>query len=291
MNKTLHNSLALFAKLIGACTLIALLGIPPALADITLVFGTYTADKPTTTVRKFKPFLNYLAQEMSEQMGEKVTITMSISNSYNGGIDALVQGKVDFARFGPASYIMAKQAEPDITIVAMESKEGQKTFKGIIAVHSNSPIQSLSDVANGSFAFGSKLSTIGRFLAQRELLEVGITAEKLKHYKYLGRHDRVGTAVGAGGFDAGALKASTFNKLVKKNVPIRALVSFDNVTKPWLTRAGLDPVIVDTIRDVMLEATDKKALKFVSKSGFLKGTDDDFLTIRDAMTRSQEFGG
>lgn len=276
---------------IASVTLAVLLTASPGSADLNLIFGTYAADKPTTTVRKFKPFLTYLAGAMSERLGEQVTISMAISRSYNDGIDALVQGQVDFARFGPASYVTAKQAEDGISIIAMESSKGEKTFKGIIAVHQNSTINSLADLKNGSFAFGSELSTIGRFLAQSELLDVGISAKDLKYFEYLGRHDRVGTAVGAGDFDAGALKSSTFAKLVKKNVPIRKLVSFDNVTKPWLARASLDPAIVETMRRVMLETTDIEVLKSVSKSGFLKGNDGDYITIRKAMIRSLKFGG
>jgi len=275
---------------IASVTLAALLTASPGAADLNLIFGTYTADKPTTTVRKFKPFLTFLAGAMSERLGEQVTISMAISRSYNG-IDALVQGQVDFARFGPASYVTAKQAEDGISIIAMESSKGKKTFKGIIAVHQNSTFNSLADLRNGRFAFGSELSTIGRFLAQSELLDVDISAKDLEYFEYLGRHDRVGTAVGAGDFDAGALKSSTFAKLVKKNVPIRELVSFDNVTKPWLARAGLDPAIVETMRRVMLETKDIEVLESVSKSGFLEGNDNDYVTIREAINRSMEFGG
>ena len=46
-----------------------------------------------------------------------------------------------------------------------------------------------------SFAFGNELSTIGRYLAQQYLMQHGIHEKDLSHYKYLGRHDRVGTAV------------------------------------------------------------------------------------------------
>lgn len=283
-------TLSLFIA-IASVALAALFTASPGGAELNLIFGTYTADKPTTTVRTFKPFLTYLASAMSERLGEKVTVSMAISRNYNDGIDALVKGQVDFARFGPASYVTAKQAEDGISIIAIESSKGEKTFKGIIAVHEDSTITSLADLKNGSFAFGSELSTIGRFLAQSELLDVDISAKDLNYFEYLGRHDRVGTAVGAGDFDAGALKSSTFAKLVKNKVPIRELVSFDNVTKPWLARADLDPTIVETMRRVMLETTDKEVLKSVSKSGFLEGNDQDYIAIRKAMIRSLEFGG
>lgn len=98
----------------------------PASADINLVFGTYAADKPTETVKTFKPFLAYLADEMSENLGERVTISMQIARNYEDGIDDLVSGKVDFARFGPASYVTAKSRNAEISIIAMESKKGKR---------------------------------------------------------------------------------------------------------------------------------------------------------------------
>ena len=169
--------------------------------------------------------------------------------------------------------------------------EGKKTFKGVIAVHEDSDIQSISDLGNHSFAFGNELSTIGRFLAQKELLDAGLKAENLDRYAYLGRHDRVGAAVGNGEFDAGVLKSSTFQKMVKKNVPIRELVSFDNVTKPWLASASLDETLVATMRDVLLTLDNQDVLKKISKSGFLEGSDEDFVPIRDAMSISKGFDG
>ncbi len=286
-----------FRQLLSGAVIAAIVALPlsltpaPAQADIELVFGTYAADKPTETVRKYRPYLSYLADAMSARLGEQVTISMQIASNYNAGIDDLVAGRVDFARFGPASYVTAKSRNNGIDIIAMESKKGKKTFKGIIAVHLDSEITNLADLENGSFAFGDKLSTIGRFLAQSELLAAGITAENLQRHAYLGRHDRVGAAVGNGEFDAGALKSSTYKKLVAKNVPLRVLTSFDNVTKPWLARAGLDPEIFNAMQTVFLETTDVSILQTISKSGFLAGTDDDYSPIREAMIRSLEFGG
>jgi phosphonate transport system substrate-binding protein len=62
-----------------------------------------------------------------------------VLSSYEKGIKALVDGELDFARFGPASYILSQQQNPGISILAMESKKGKKTFSGIIAVQKDSP--------------------------------------------------------------------------------------------------------------------------------------------------------
>jgi len=228
-------------------------------AEVTLVFGTYTADKPTETVKKFKPFLDYLSNEMTKKMDEPVKVRMKIAKSYEEGIQQLVDGSVDFSRFGPASYVAAKAQNPDLHLIAMESHKGKKTFKGVIAVHSENKMETLSELKGHSFAFGDELSTIGRYLAQQQLLEAGISSDDFTDYEFLGRHDRVGAAVGAKQFEAGAMKESTFKKMAAKDVPIRALTTFDNVTKP------------------------------LAKSGFLIGTDSDYDVIRVAIEQSKSF--
>ncbi|MGB5558663.1 MAG: PhnD/SsuA/transferrin family substrate-binding protein [Paracoccaceae bacterium] len=261
----------------------------PAAADITLVFGTYAADKPTETVRQYKPFLNYLADEMSVVLGEPVKIRMKIAKDYDTGIGHLADGDVDFARFGPASYVTVVERNPGIKIVAMESNAGEKRFKGVIAVHSESDAHSLADLKDKSFAFGSELSTIGRYLAQSHLLDVGIGSENLSGFEYLGRHDVVGTAVGAKKFTAGALQEDTFQKLVKQGVPIKMLFEFDNVTKPWLAASDIDPKVLDAMRQVMLSLHNDEVAASVAKDGFLDGTDSDYDFIRRAMLHSRDF--
>lgn len=260
-----------------------------AQADLTLTFGTYAADKPTDTVRKYHAFLSYLADRMSEELGEPVTIKMKIAKEYVAGINQLADGDVDFARFGPASYVHVMEQNSGIQLVAMESKKGGKRFKGVIVVHADSEIQSLDQLAGLSFAFGNELSTIGRYLAQSHLLEAGISGSDLQEFAYLGRHDLVGEAVGAGRFNAGALKESTYRKLVAKGVPIRALMSFENVTKPWLASADVSPTVVVAMRRVMLSSENDEIVRQIAKNGFLEGSDADYDFVRRAMEQSLLF--
>lgn len=272
----------------AAAVLVAVVALP-AIADINLVFGTYAADKPTTTVKKYKPFLKHLSKEMTTILDEQVNIKMKIAKKYETGIAHLASGEVDFARFGPASYITVYERNNGIKIVAMESQNGAKRFKGVIAVHSNNQIQSLSDLAGQSFAFGDQLSTIGRYLAQSHLINAGVTSHELSGYDYLERHDRVGAAVGAGRFTAGALKESTFKKLVKSGVPIRVLFEFENVTKPWLSASGMDSNVLNAMRQVMLNIIAPEILDSVAKDGFVEGSDAEYDFIRTAMKHSRAF--
>lgn len=262
-----------------------------ALAEeaIRLNFGVYSSNKPSAMVKIFKPTLKELESRMSVKLGREVDIRMQIAKDYDQGISHLTSGKVDFSRFGPASYLEAKRMNKDIKIAAMESANSSKVFYGVIAVRNDSDIKQPAQLRNRSFAFGDEGSTIGRFLSQRFLYEHDILADDLSSYEYLGRHDKVGTAVGAGDFDAGALNESTFKKLVEKGEPIRELVRFPNVTKPWIARSGLDPVVFNALKESLLELKNKDALKGLKTDGFLEGSDSDYSQIRAAMENNFQF--
>lgn len=261
----------------------------PVLSDIQLTFGLYTSDKATSMVKQFRPVLNALEDKMTSKLGEPVQIKMQISKNYQQGLANLVEGRVDFSRFGPSSYVLAKHLNPEIKILAMESKNGGKTFNGVICVHQDSSIQSAKELTGKSFAFGDEHSTIGRYLSQSYLAEHAITAQALNSYEYLGRHDKVGAAVASEQYDAGALKESTYKKLISKGAPLRVIASFENVTKPWIASSSLKPEIVENLKESLLELADPKALKAIKKDGFLPGSDSDYEKIRIAMADNRFF--
>ncbi len=278
----MKSLIAAAVTLLGFCT-------TPVNADIELSFGVYTSDKPTTMVRMFRPILNLMEASLTRTLGESVHIKLQVANSYEKGVDDLVSGRVDFARMGPASYIAAKSRNPDLRLLVMESKKGSKIFYGIICVHEKSPIQEISQLNGHMFAFGNERSTIGRYLSQHLLVEQGIHAGDLASYEYLGRHDRVGTAVGAGQFDAGALKEGTFKKLRAKGVPIRELARFPNVTKPWIASSKTSPDMIAALREALLGLEDYAALKSISKDGFLPADDKDYAIIRESIQENDAF--
>jgi phosphonate transport system substrate-binding protein len=263
--------------------------VATAQAEINLKFGVYTSDKPTTMVKMFRPILNALETSLAEKLGESVNISLQVASDYDQGIENLVNGQVDFARMGPASYITSKDRNPDLQLLAMESKNGDKIFYGIICVQEQSEIENIAQLKGRSFAFGSERSTIGRYLSQHLLSKQGIYASDLSNYEYLGRHDRVGTAVGAGQFDAGALKESTFKKLKVKGIKIRELSRFTNVTKPWIASSKMSEKMIAVLKETLLELKDATALKGIKKQGFLPANDNDYTVIREAMKKNDDF--
>ncbi len=258
-------------------------------AQTQLNFGVYTSDKPTAMVKQFRPLLRAIEADLSQALGEPLEIRLQVFKDYGLGVAGLVSGKVDFARFGPASYVEAKRINPKLRILALESNRGAKVFHGVICVREDSTIQHVADLKGKSFAFGNPRSTIGRYLSQQYLTAHSINASDLSHYQYLGRHDKVGMAVGAGQFHAGALKESTFKKLRDKNIPLRSIASFPNVTKPWIARSGMSEKLYLALQQTLLNLRNPVALKGLRKDGFLPGDETDFVTIRKAIEHNNAF--
>lgn len=258
----------------------------PKTTPLHLSFGLYQSDKATEMYRKFTPIIEAIQNDVEKRLSRPTDIEMVIFKTYEDGIEALAKGKVDFARFGPAPYILAKRKNDALGLLAMELEDGKKEFNGCIVVPRDSKIRELADLKGKSFAFGDRNSTIGRYLVQENLLKAGIHASDLGRYEYLERHDKVAAAVLAGDFEAGSVKESNCEEAKGQ---LRPLLTFRNVTKPWVSRAGLEVDTVNALRASLLEIKDPAALKTLKVSGFAECTDAEYESVRQSMQAAEKF--
>ncbi len=244
-----------------------------AQAEVTLVLGLYPSEKPRNMVEALRPSLNAVEAKMEAVLGEEVEIRIQMLSDYITALNALVAGEVDFARVGPASYVLGKKEQPGLKLLAMENSHGGVTFEGLIVVRDDSDLYSVADLKGRSFAFVSERSTLGRFFPQAYLAQAGITAKDLGDYDYVGHHEAVGLAVWAGRFDAGAMNSRMYRKLADRGVKLRVIASFENVTRPWVARAGLTPEIEESLRQALLGLDDPEILGALGFDGFLPAMD------------------
>lgn len=268
---------------IKRCFYFCLLGLHSQMVGaepLVLNFATYASERPSEELKKMEPFCKYLEQAMAQQ-GVSVQIKLRIFARYEQAMDAVARGVSDFARLGPVSYVITKQQNPNIQLLAMESQHGTKFFNGVILVASNSPIQRLSDLKGKRFAFGEVNSTTGRYLAQEALMQAGITSRSLAYYEFVGRHDKVAFAVAAGNYDAGAVNESTLGKHgLSKG--LRTLATFRSPTHAWVARAGLKVGVDGSLRKALL-GMKGEALSYIGRDGFLPAQDADFEGLRGSM--------
>jgi len=261
---------------------------PVETPSLSLNFGVYQSEKATQMYRSFTPILDSLTASMEATLHRPVDIKLVIFKDYLDGITSLADGGVDFVRFGPASYVTAKVKQSGVQLIAMETEGGDKRFKGVVIVRKDSPIQTLQDLRGKKFAFGDPNSTIGRYLVQAELVNAGIYKSDLADSKYLGRHDIVVSAVEIGDFDAGSVMKSAFDKANAKGT-LRVLATFDNVTKPWVARKGLDKATIEAIQSGLYSIQDPAILKELKISGFVPTSEDEYKLVRDGMQLAERF--
>ncbi|MEY3162087.1 MAG: hypothetical protein RIT25_2078 [Planctomycetota bacterium] len=279
------------ALLLGALSLASVAPVAAqqqTAAVVSFTFGTYSFKKPTDVYNDFAPAIESLENALESRLNLPVTIDLKVYKTYEECLDKFVAGEVDFVRFGPASYVIARERNPEVQLLVAEQEDGKKRCQGVIAVRKDSPVQSLADLKGRTFAFGDQLSTIGRFLSQAKLVEAGITEKDLKSHEYLERHDKVFKAVELGNFDAGAMHIATFEDNNTEG-SLRTICVFENVGKPWIARAGLDERFVTALRESLLTLETPAALKALKVHGFLPATDGDYQLVRDGMKTAERF--
>ncbi|HLU38503.1 MAG TPA: PhnD/SsuA/transferrin family substrate-binding protein [Planctomycetota bacterium] len=255
---------------------------------VKLRFGVYASEKASEMYRSFAPVIEDLEELATKHYGRPVVIELRIDGTYEESMAAFLAGEVDVVRFGPASYVLAKERNPAITLLAAEEDDGDKLVRGVIFVRKDSPIRALSDLAGRTFAFGDESSTIGRYLVQAELVAAGITAKDLRGFAYLGRHDAVVKAVQVGQYDAGSAHVATFERMDHKR-ELRVLKSFDNLSKAWLARAGLAADVCAALRKAVLDLERPASLAALKVTGFQPAEDADFDFVRAGMKQARKF--
>ncbi len=254
-----------------------------------LNFGVFSDNRPSAMVTLFKPTLAAIEAGMAQHLQRPVEIRLQIAGELDASIASLANGLFDFSRLQPAAYVDARRANQGIQLLAIEQVDEDDPYLGIIAVQAISTTRSVQELKGKSFAFGDEGSTIGRYLSQQYLQQQGVLAADLARYEYLGRNDRVGTAVAAGDYDAGALDGDTFRSLVNAGEPLRELARFTNVTQPWVARSDLPADITDALQETLLGLDDAELLKTLNISGFAPADDERYQSTRRAMEDNYRF--
>ncbi len=263
-------------------------GQSPAPTPTRITLGVYSFKKPTEVWKQFQPVTVELSRRVSKELGAEAVVELQITKTYEECLDQFVAGKVDVVRFGPASYVLAKNLEPKVQLLASEREDSRGV--GLIVVREDSPIRSLKDLAGKKFAFGDSQSTIGRYLSQAELVSAGVLGKDLAAFAFLERHDSVFKSVEVGDYDAGALHRDTFTELNAKAArKLRVLHTFDNLAKPWIARAGLPPKVTAALTQSLLQLSDPDALKALKVPGFVACTDAEFDFVRKGMAKAEQF--
>ena len=212
-----------------------------------LVLAVPPYEMPSQIQLRFEPLVAYLSQILNQP------VHLHITHSYEEQIKRLVLGEIDIAYMGPSTYIKARdnfqtQHPESIKLIVAEAP-----YRAAIIVHQDSDISQIDQLKHHSFAFGSYHSYSGHFVVRQLLRLEQIFLSDLQFYSFLGRHERAIMSVVHKNFDAAATTEGLAQRFIDLGQPIRILHTSEFLAPTVLVaRAGLDPFIIDQLRDALL---------------------------------------
>jgi phosphonate transport system substrate-binding protein len=248
-----------------------------------LVFGAISTVEPELMQQHLSPAMKYI---------EKVTgkkVVFQTGYDYDDTIEKFAKGQFDIGYIGPVPYIKAKRIDPEsLNILARLKNAQSKPFQSVIITRKNSTLNTLEDIDQHTFAFGSPQSTLSYYVPMDMLIRTG-SISRLQSYNFLGRHDKVAQYVIMGKYDLGAVKnsvAQVYSKYIKVVQKSAALPDFLMVSS-----SKLDKDTSKKIQDALLSLENKDILKAFKSSavGFESAKDSDYNELRDVVKRVEEY--
>lgn len=281
------------AALLGA----ALLGLAatPALAANaadcpnggTVRFGV----EPYDTAPKLVPIYGHIGDLIGQKLGCKVEVF--ITTNYNAEIEAMRNGKLEIAEFGPLGYVLAHQVAKAEAVAAFGNKQGQPdTYWASLVTYPGSGIKTVAEIKGHTFAFSDPASTSGHLFPAYGLRKAGIDPDKDIKAIYAGSHTSSFEAlynhkVQAGELNSEQMESATQRGEYHPGVFVFLWKSNPIPTDPITVRGDLNPEfkarVTKVLQNLDLSELPEKDRKIMGLSGmrFVPQTDGAYDGIRD----------
>ncbi|MCK5153576.1 MAG: phosphate/phosphite/phosphonate ABC transporter substrate-binding protein [Spirochaetales bacterium] len=259
---------------------------PWDLSSEELNFGYSSGENIVSIINKFTPMMNYI----SEKTGMKVNFIRTIS--YSETQEAFTNGVLDMGILNTVSFL-AMENRDVVVAIAERLKKGINTYNSFIVTRRDSPIEALYDLQGKIFAFGDPDSTSATLMPRHLLLESGLDIDRdLKQFIYFQKQDSILYAILNRTVDAGAVASFIFEesdpelkdllKIVVKSKPMPL--------GPFVVSKNLDADLIDNLIEILLSMNQSpegvKALKKADLEGFTVFKDDDYDSLRELYSRS-----
>ena len=250
------------------------------------------AVEPSQSVARLTPAYQALTKALGEKLG--CPVELFIPMSYNAEIEAMRNGKLDVAQFGPLGYVLAHQIAGADAIATFSDASGKpSTYTASIVTYPGSGIKTVQDVAGRSFAYADPDSTSGHLFPAYGLRKAGIDPDHGVKGFYAGSHTASFEAILNHKVDAGELNSNQIAAAKGQNMwqPSQWVTLWQSQPipdDPIAVRRDLSPAFKTHVTEVVQSFTfaglAPDALKFFrgkGTTGFVRTDDAAYNLIRD----------
>ena len=254
----------------------------------TLYIGGIPDQDTALLVRRF----NGVADYFSDRLGVDVKYVSSID--YAAVVTGFRNGDIHMAWFGGFTGVQARLAVPGARAIAQ--RPGDKEFVSVFIVQQDVSAQSLADLNDLTFTFGSESSTSGHLMPRHFLLLAGLDPDKdfegLPNFS--GSHNTTWKLVESGTYQAGALSGTVWSKATAEGRVDIDKVRVLKTTPPyfdynWTVRPDLDESFgtgfTQRVRDALLDMGNdpegKELLEAFQTDSFVATSNDNYRVIEE----------
>lgn len=246
------RAIARIGLIAGLAVLVAACGGEAAIEETpTLLIGGIPDQDRSFLEERF----GSLADHLSEEVG--IPVAYQPSTDYAAVVTAFHNGDVQLGWFGGFTGVQARSNVDGAEAIAQRELDAE--FHSVVIASPELGADSLSDLAGNSFTFGSESSTSGHLMPRHYLEEAGVAPdEDFTTVGYSGSHDTTAQQVAAGSFDAGALNATVWDRLIEAGEIDTDRVEVVERVGPyydynWTVHPNIDEVYGDGTTDEIAE--------------------------------------
>ncbi len=284
------------AVTISARELAILAGRSPAglaRAKHQLSLGVNANDRPSSVAQRYARLLGSFQEHLERDLGEKVAFHLRLLKRFSQKEETLAGGEVDFIVLGAVEFLRAEKAAPGVTPIA----RANTSREAVIFTRADSGIQRLADLRGKSVAFPDPDLSLTVW-AKARLVEAGLRARDLRFSTNIvdqgAEAGQTVISVAAtidrvlrGEAEAGVTRRSQFEHY--RHLGLVVLDQFPETPSVLAARAGLDPKLVEALRNVVRSHEDSRSWpdsRFVLDAPADKGSLD---ALRRAMQQAERF--
>ena len=248
--------------------------------------------EPYDTAARLVPIYEKIGKLISDKVGCKVEVF--VATGYNAEIEAMRNGKLELAEFGPLGYVLAHQVAKAEALAAFGAADGKPvTYWASVITYPSSGIKTVADIRGHSFAFSDAASTSGHLFPAYGLRKAGLDPDQDVKAIYAGSHTASFEAIYNHKVDAGELNSEQLESATQrghyKDGDMIFLWKSDPIpTDPFAVRGDLPDALkkklTDAVRhlDLMsLDPADRKILVGAGITQIVPQTDQSYDLIRD----------
>jgi phosphonate transport system substrate-binding protein len=265
----------------------------PARADDCPTGGTVRFGvEPYDTAARLVPIYEKIGKLISDKVGCKVEVF--VATGYNAEIEAMRNGKLELAEFGPLGYVLAHQVAKAEAVAAFGAANGKPvTYWASVITYPSSGIKTVADIRGHSFAFSDAASTSGHLFPAYGLRKAGLDPDQDVKAIYAGSHTASFEAIYNHKVDAGELNSEQLESATQrghyKEGDMLFLWKSDPIpTDPFAVRGDLPDALKKKLTDAVqhldlmsLDPADRKILVGAGITQIVPQTDQSYDLIRD----------